>query len=100
MPTQKGPLPSSASPGPDAQVEEAPGADVDGCGFGDRRSPKLTLNGVEERDGGPRQAKDPAPRYYWAFDDARPADSGHLLAMRVRIARCCLCMGVAERVLV
>ncbi|KAG0518661.1 hypothetical protein BDA96_09G195400 [Sorghum bicolor] len=58
MPAQKRPLPSSVSPGPDAHVEEAPGADADGCGGGDRRSPKLTLNGVEERDGGPRQAKD------------------------------------------
>lgn len=58
MPAQKRPLPSSASPGPDAHVEEAPGADADGCGGGVRRSPKPTLNGVEERDGGPRQAKD------------------------------------------
>ncbi|AQK94574.1 Putative E3 ubiquitin-protein ligase RING1a [Zea mays] len=58
MPAQKRPLPSSASPGSDADVEEAPGADADGCGGADQRSPKVTLNGVEERDGGPLQAKD------------------------------------------
>ncbi|RLN29765.1 putative E3 ubiquitin-protein ligase RING1a [Panicum miliaceum] len=55
MPAQKRPLPPLASPGPDAHVEEAPGADADGGGG--RRSPKLTLNGaLEERGGGPRQA--------------------------------------------
>lgn len=52
MPAQKRPLLSPASPGPD--VEEAAGADADGA---DRRSPKPTLNGAEERDGGPRQPK-------------------------------------------
>ena len=41
-----------------APAGAAGAADADGCGGGDRRSPKLTLNGVEERDGGPRQAKD------------------------------------------
>ncbi|RLM98989.1 putative E3 ubiquitin-protein ligase RING1a [Panicum miliaceum] len=57
MPAQKRPLPPPASPGPDAHVEEAPGADADGAGG--RRSPKLTLNGApEERGGGPRQATD------------------------------------------
>lgn len=69
-----------------------------------RRGRPAVAEADAERSGGAgRRAaagQGPAPRYYWAFDDARPADSGHLLAMRVRIARCCLCMGVAERVLV
>jgi len=69
-----------------------------------RRGRPAVAEADAERSGGAgRRAaagQGPAPRYYWAFDDARPADSGHRLAMRVRIARCCLCMGVTERVLV
>ncbi|CAN6359607.1 unnamed protein product [Urochloa humidicola] len=59
MPAQKRPLPPPASPGTDAHVEEAPGADTGGSGGGARRSPKLAApNGAEERGGGPRQPKD------------------------------------------
>ncbi|XP_062181047.1 putative E3 ubiquitin-protein ligase RING1a [Phragmites australis] len=58
MPAQKRPLSSSASPGPDGHVEEAPGADADSGGG---RSPKPLLNeasaAAEELEGGPRQAK-------------------------------------------
>ncbi|CAN6350572.1 unnamed protein product [Urochloa humidicola] len=60
MPAQKRPLPPPASPGPDAHVGEAPGADAGGSGGGARRrSPKLAApNGAGERGGAPRQAKD------------------------------------------
>jgi E3 ubiquitin-protein ligase RNF1/2 len=102
MPAQKRPLPPPASPGPDAHVEEAPGADADGAGG--RRSPKLTLNGApEERGGGPRQATDRrhGTAACWALDRARrPADAGRL-PRDARTHRAALfAAGVAERVLV
>ncbi|XP_062231774.1 putative E3 ubiquitin-protein ligase RING1a [Phragmites australis] len=72
MPAQKRPLPSSASPGPDGHVEEAPGADDSGG-----LPPKLLLNGAaaaEEHEGGPRQAKD--RRYDSDADDEEEGDGG------------------------
>jgi E3 ubiquitin-protein ligase RNF1/2 len=105
MPAQKRPLPSSASPGPDdAHVEEdeAPAADA-----GARRSPKLALNGAEERGGGPRQPKDRRHDGTTGLLDhaPRPADAGQPAAPRdARTHRAVLfaspVAGVAERVLV